>query len=139
MTVWKLVLREICHRRWNFASALVSVSVAVACLIGTLTVLRIDRDRTQAILDEKQQAVQTAGAELEDAMREVLSDDEFALYQAYEAESEERMMRQGMEMQMGMLGAQGMTTENQALVMDTIMEEFSLLQTQDLDPVAGMQ
>ncbi len=72
MNVWKLVLREICHRRWNFASALVSVSVAVACLIGTLTVLRIDRDRTQTILDEKQEAVQVAGAELEDAMRKIM-------------------------------------------------------------------
>lgn len=95
-----------------------------------------DGDTDMKALMEQQE---TAKQELEDAMREVLSDDEFALYQAYEAESEERMMRQGMEMQMGMLGAQGMTAENQALVMDTIMEEFSLLQTQDLDPVAGMQ
>ncbi len=71
MGIWKLIFREIFYRKGNFALALVSVSTALVCFIGTLTLLRIDRDRTTAILTEKQAAVQATGAALEDAMRKI--------------------------------------------------------------------
>ena len=71
MNVARLILREIALRKWNFSLALVSVGVAVACLIGTLTLLHIDDVRTNEILSVKQALVEAAGAELEDAMRKI--------------------------------------------------------------------
>lgn len=80
MNVWRLVMREISHRKLNFALGLCSVTVAVACLVGAQTLLQADRIATDAILSAKQQkveqaiaerqkAVEQAGAALQDAMR----------------------------------------------------------------------
>lgn len=71
MSIWKLILLEIIHRKGNVALALLSVTAAVGCLIGTLTLLRVDQVRTDALLSEKEEAVAAAGAELEDAMRKI--------------------------------------------------------------------
>src|SRR5262245_51348260 len=69
MTIWRLVLREIAHRKLNFVLGLTSVVVAVACLVGALTLLHAHDRRTEKLLDERQEAVKKAGAELEDAIR----------------------------------------------------------------------
>lgn len=71
MTIWKLILREICYRKGNFALALLSVTAAVGCLIGTLTLLRVDQARTNELLKEKEAAVEVAGTELMDSMRKI--------------------------------------------------------------------
>ena len=82
MNVWRLVLREISHRRLNFALGLLSVAVAVGCLVGALTLLSADEIRTAEILDtyrtaseqqiaERKAAVEQRGAELQDAMRKI--------------------------------------------------------------------
>jgi len=82
MNVWRLVVREISHRRLNFTLGLVSVAVAVGCLVGALTLLRADEIRTAEILDrqrteneqqiaKRQTDVEQAGAELQDAMRKI--------------------------------------------------------------------
>ena len=82
MRLWRLVLREISHRKLNFVLGLFSVTVAVACLVGALTLLQADHIRTREILAERQQqvekrvvqkeqAVDAAGKELEDAMRKI--------------------------------------------------------------------
>jgi putative ABC transport system permease protein len=86
MSVWRLIIREIRHRWISFLLSLVSVAVAVACLVGSLVSLRADDIRTTEILGERQQEVEAAGVQLEDAMRKitkglgfnilVLSDDE---------------------------------------------------------------
>lgn len=60
MNVWHLVLQEIAHRKLNFALVLLSVSVAVACLVGTTTLLQADRIKTE-----------TASKELQDEMRKI--------------------------------------------------------------------
>lgn len=60
MNVRRLVLREILHRKLNFAMGLLSVIVAVACLVGSLTLLRADELRTAQ-----------AGLELENTMRKI--------------------------------------------------------------------
>lgn len=60
MNVWRLVFQEIAHRKLNFALVLLSVSVAVASLVGTTTMLQADRIRTSA-----------ASKELEDEMRKI--------------------------------------------------------------------
>ncbi len=80
MNIWRLVLREIAHRKWNFVLGLLSVSAAVGCLVAALTVLQAHELRTDEILADTQQEVETkiaakekdvseAGAKLQDAMR----------------------------------------------------------------------
>ncbi len=80
MTIWRLVFREIRHRRLNFALALLSVAVAVAGVVAAEALMSGDRAATAAILSRKQQEVELsvearqtevekAGAALQDAMR----------------------------------------------------------------------
>jgi len=72
VSILRLVVREILHRKVNFVLALVSVAVAVGALVGAKTLLRADAIRTQQILEEKQKEVEKAGAELQDAMRKIM-------------------------------------------------------------------
>lgn len=60
MNVWRLVLREISHRKLNFVMGLVSVAVAVGCFVGARTLLRADEIQTEQ-----------AGKALEDSMRKI--------------------------------------------------------------------
>jgi putative ABC transport system permease protein len=80
MTVWRLVIREICHRKLSFLMGVVSVATAVASFVGAQTLLRADRVITDDLLAQKhaqveqavaakEETVKQAGAELEDAMR----------------------------------------------------------------------
>ncbi|MCA9109972.1 MAG: hypothetical protein KDA52_08505, partial [Planctomycetaceae bacterium] len=80
MSVWRLMLREILHRKLNFGLGVLSVAIAIACLVGAQSLLQADRVITQHILSERQAEVETAvaekqaevekaGAELQDAMR----------------------------------------------------------------------
>lgn len=80
MTVWRLVIREICHRKLSFLMGVISVTTAVACLVGAQTLLRSDRVITEHLLGQRQSevaqaiaareaVVKQAGADLEDAMR----------------------------------------------------------------------
>ena len=80
MSVWRLVLREMKHRKANFVLSLLSVTVAIGCLVGAQTLLRSDEIQTETILTEKQTEVETAiaaresdvaaaGKALEDSVR----------------------------------------------------------------------
>ncbi|WP_152053773.1 ABC transporter permease [Tautonia marina] len=80
MTLHHLVLREIGHRKLNFVLSMVSVAVAVACVVGSETLLRLDRVVTADILGRKQAEieqrvadrraeVEQAGAALQDEIR----------------------------------------------------------------------
>ena len=60
MNVWRLILREISHRKLNFVMGLVSVAVAVGCFVGARTLLRADEIQTEQ-----------AGKALEDSMRKI--------------------------------------------------------------------
>ncbi len=71
MTIWRLILREMAHRKLNFLCSLLSVAIAVACLAGAWTLLRADERRTARVLEQKQKEVETAGAELQEAMRKI--------------------------------------------------------------------
>ncbi|MCH2212018.1 MAG: ABC transporter permease [Fuerstiella sp.] len=80
MSVWRLVIREIRHRRLNFVLALLSVVAAVASVVGAQTLLTADQIITSRLLShkeadveksvaEKQSAVQQAGKDLQDFIR----------------------------------------------------------------------
>ena len=71
MKIWGMMWREIAFRKLNFGLALFSVSTAVACLVGTLTLLRADELRTDRLLAKKEAEVAKAGAGLEDAIRRI--------------------------------------------------------------------
>jgi len=69
MSVVRLIVREIWHRKLNFLLGLVSVLVAIACLVGAATILKAGDLRTEQILKEKEAEVKEAGRQLQDAMR----------------------------------------------------------------------
>jgi len=71
MSVLRLVVREIWHRKLNFFLGLVSVTVAIGCLIGAATVLKSGDIKTEQILKQKMAEVEKAGRELKDAMRKI--------------------------------------------------------------------
>ncbi|MCA9003962.1 MAG: ABC transporter permease [Planctomycetaceae bacterium] len=71
MSLFHLVIQEMQHRKMNFLLGLLSVVVAVACLVAALTLLQADEIQTELILEKKSVEVKQAGAQLEDAMRKI--------------------------------------------------------------------
>ena len=80
MSIWRLAVREIGHRKLSFLLGVFSVMAAVAALVGAQTLLRSDRLITERLLEqrevevkeavaEKEEVVAATGAELQDAMR----------------------------------------------------------------------
>lgn len=80
MNIFQLVISEVRHRKLNFALGLLSVSVAIGCLVAAQTVLKADRITTdqmlsarqaevEAAIAEKESIVTKAGSDLQDAMR----------------------------------------------------------------------
>ncbi|HAW29171.1 MAG TPA: hypothetical protein DCY03_13800, partial [Planctomycetaceae bacterium] len=71
MSLFHLIIQEMQHRKMNFLLGLLSVVVAVACLVAALTLLQADEIQTELILEKKTEEVKQAGAQLEDAMRKI--------------------------------------------------------------------
>ncbi|TSA53466.1 MAG: ABC transporter permease [Planctomycetaceae bacterium] len=72
MTISRLIIREILHRKLNFALGLLSVAVAVGCLAGSLTLVRLHDARTQSILVQKRIETQEEMRVLEDDVRRAM-------------------------------------------------------------------
>ena len=72
MSVWQLVLKEILRRKMNFISGLVAVTLAVAVLAGSLTILKLHDLRTQRIINQKEQETRQRMALLEDDYRKIM-------------------------------------------------------------------
>jgi len=72
MTIWSLLLREILHRKLNFALGVLSVMVASGSLIGSVTLLRIHDIRTGQILEAKQAKLAKDMADLKDDTRKAM-------------------------------------------------------------------
>ncbi len=72
MTIWKLVTSEILHRRMNFALGVLSVMVASASFIGSVTLLRIHDLLTGQILEAKQDELANRMAVLKDDTRKAM-------------------------------------------------------------------
>lgn len=71
MSIWRLIIREVGHRKLNFALASLSILVAVACLVSMLTILRGYDLRTEEMLAAKQQEVEERGKKLKDDYRKI--------------------------------------------------------------------
>jgi len=72
MTLWRLVGKEIVHRKLNFSMGLLSVAVAVGCLVGALALLKAHDQITQQILDSKEEQTKKELASLEDKIRKAM-------------------------------------------------------------------
>ena len=72
MTIWSLLVREILHRKFNFALGVFSVMVASGSLIGAVTLLRIHDIQTGQILEEKQAELAANMAQLQDETRKAM-------------------------------------------------------------------
>ncbi|MFB3891555.1 MAG: ABC transporter permease [Phycisphaerae bacterium] len=71
MSIWRLVIKEIVHRKLNFALALVAVLVAVACAVGALTLLRAHDLGTEEILADKTRKARAELDIFEDEIRKL--------------------------------------------------------------------
>jgi putative ABC transport system permease protein len=72
MTIWSLLIREILHRKLNFALAVLSVMVASGSLIGSIALLRIHDVHTDQILEQKEAELQQSTAQLNDETRKAM-------------------------------------------------------------------
>ena len=71
MSVWRLVVKEIGHRKLNFGLSVLSVLVAVGALVGALTLLHAHDVRTDQMLAEKLAEVKRQGDKLKDDYRKM--------------------------------------------------------------------
>ena len=71
MTLWRIVLKEILHRKGNFLLSLLAVAIAVGCLVGALTLLRSHRAKTADLIAQRQTELEEQGRKLEDDMRKI--------------------------------------------------------------------
>ncbi len=71
MSVWRLILQEIQHRKLNFVLGLLSNAVAVGCLVGAMTLLDADEILTDEIMTENEKKVEDAGKALKNEMRKI--------------------------------------------------------------------
>ena len=72
MSLWRLVVKEILHRKVNFGLGVVSVIVAVACLVGALTLLRAHDVRTDQIVASREAETKEKMRKLEDDYRKIM-------------------------------------------------------------------
>jgi ABC-type lipoprotein release transport system permease subunit len=72
MTIWNLLIREIMHRKMNFALAVLSIMVASGSLIGSVTLLRIHDIHTGKLLEQKQAELEQRMAQLKDDTRKAM-------------------------------------------------------------------
>jgi heme/copper-type cytochrome/quinol oxidase subunit 4 len=69
MKVYQLVLKEIFHRKLNYAVGVFAVLVATASLVGSMVLLRMHDIRTDSILRSKEAQLQTRMDKLKDDTR----------------------------------------------------------------------
>ena len=72
MTVWQLALKEIGYRRLNFGLAVLAVAVAVACLVGELTLLRGHDVRSQNLDAAREARTRSMAGKLEDDYTKIM-------------------------------------------------------------------
>lgn len=85
MTLRHLLFRELFHRRWSFLLALLSVIVAVGCLVWQLTLLRLHDAATDEMVAAREQQTRKRVEELE---RDIA-----AQAARFEAETKQRLAR----------------------------------------------
>jgi len=72
MNIWRLVLKEIQRRKLNFGLGLLSITIAVAVLVGALTMLKAHDIRTQRIIAHREAQTKARMKALEDDYRKIM-------------------------------------------------------------------
>ena len=72
MTISRLIVREIIHRKLNFGLGLLSVAVAVGCLAGSLTLVKLHDVRVRTILEQKKLETEQMMQVMEDDVRKAM-------------------------------------------------------------------
>ncbi|HUT33573.1 MAG TPA: FtsX-like permease family protein [Planctomycetota bacterium] len=72
MTLSRLLLKELLYRKLNLALGLLSVVVAVGCLVAELTVLGAHDARTEEIIRAREEETKQEMARLEDETRKIM-------------------------------------------------------------------
>jgi putative ABC transport system permease protein len=72
MNLYRLMFREILHRKLSFSLGVVSASMAVACLVAELAILKKHDLRTDQIIAAKEATTRQQMAKLEDDYRKVM-------------------------------------------------------------------
>jgi ABC-type lipoprotein release transport system permease subunit len=71
MKLYRLVFREILHRKLSFSLGVMSVAVAVACLVAELAILQKHDRRTEQVIAAKEAETRQEMAKLEDDYRKL--------------------------------------------------------------------
>ena len=74
MNLWQLVCKEIRFRKISFLLGLICVAVAIASLIGSITLLHAHDVRTEQILIERERATREEMTRMEDDYRRIMRD-----------------------------------------------------------------
>jgi len=74
MTVWRLIAKEILHRKLNFALGVLSVMAASGIVVAQFTLLRAHDLRTEDILHAKQTEAEIRLAKMEDDYRKYMKE-----------------------------------------------------------------
>jgi len=74
MTIWRLVQKEIAHRRLGAAISVLAVSVAVGVLVSQVGLLRAHDLKTEQVLAAKQHEADRELANMEDAYRKYMKE-----------------------------------------------------------------
>ncbi|MCB1228795.1 MAG: hypothetical protein KDN19_00920 [Verrucomicrobiae bacterium] len=80
MTLARLILREIRHRKTNFALSVLGAVIAVAVVLATLGSLRAYDRQTEAVVDQMEEATKSEMAKLEDEIRKSMKGLGFNLF-----------------------------------------------------------
>jgi hypothetical protein len=71
MSIWRLVVHEILYRKLSFGLGVLSVAVAVGCLVGAVVLLVVHDLRAERVFAEHQAKAAKDLAELEDEIRKI--------------------------------------------------------------------
>ena len=71
MKISRLIVQEIAHRFLNFVLAVTGVSIAVACLVASVTMIDAGEIQSEQLVAQRQQEVKDAGKKLNDEMRKI--------------------------------------------------------------------
>ncbi len=71
MNISRLVIQEISHRSMNFLLAVLGVSIAVACLVASVTMIDAGEIESRQLVSDREAKVTEAGKKLNDEMRKI--------------------------------------------------------------------
>ncbi len=95
MQLWRLVIKELWHRKLNFASGLLSVAIAVGCVAGALALLAAHDERTEAVIMQKEIETREAMRRMEDDYRRIMRDMGYNVLIVHEDQDVTAMQREG--------------------------------------------